>query len=122
MFARVVFAVAGLFGLGAMIPLYQQAGSPTYYGLLGTVAAWQIMFLLIAWKPAELRSAMIPAVLEKLFWCVTLFVLYSRGSLTSVDLAGGTIPHGLLGVLFAIAYFRTSRRVVAPAPAPAGPA
>lgn len=117
MFARVVFALAGLFGLGAMIPLYQQTGSPTYYALLGTVAAWQIMFLLIAWKPVELRPAMIPALLEKLFWCTTLFVLYSRGSVTSVDLASGTIPHGLLGVLFAIAYFRTSRRLIPPASA-----
>ena len=31
--------------------------------------------------------------------------------LTDVQLAGGTIPHGLLGVLFAVAYFRTSTRL-----------
>jgi hypothetical protein len=115
MFARVVFAIAGLFGLGQMIPLYQQNGSATYYALLGTVAAWQILFLLIAWKPAELRPAMIPAVLEKVFWCTALFVLYSRGSLSSTDLAIGATPNGLLGVLFALAYFRTSRRVPAAA-------
>jgi len=119
MFARVVFAIAGLFGLGQMIPLYQQAGSPTYYALLGTVGAWQIMFLLIAWKPAELRPAMVPAVLEKLFWCVTWFALYSRGSLSSTDLAVNVTPHGLLGVLFLLAYFRTSRRVPAAAAPPA---
>ncbi len=117
MFARVVFAIGGLFGLGAMIPLYYQSGSASYYALLGTVGAWQIMFLLIAWKPSELRPAMIPAVLEKLFWCITLFVLYSRGSLSSTDLAIGATPNGLLGVLFALAYFRTSRRVPAAASA-----
>ena len=117
MFARVVFAIAGLFGLGQMIPLYQQAGSPTYYALLGTVGAWQILFLLIAWKPAELRPAMIPAVLEKVFWCVTLGVLYYRGSVTATQLASNGLPHGLLGVLFAVAYFRTSRRLTqAPVP------
>ena len=115
MFARVVFAIGGLFGLGQMISWYQLAGSPTYYALLGTVGAWQILFLLIAWKPTELRPAMIPAVLEKLFWCTTLFVLYSRGSLSSTDLAVGATPNGLLGVLFALAYFRTSRRVPAAA-------
>ena len=119
MFARVVFAIGGLFGLGAMIPFYQQNGSPTYYALLGTVGAWQILFLLIAWKPSELRPAMIPAVLEKLFWCVTLLVLYSRGSLSSTDLAVLATPNGLLGVLFALAYFRTSRRLPA-APPPTG--
>jgi hypothetical protein len=116
MFARVVFAIGGLFGLGQIIPLYfSQGGSPTYYALLGTLGAWQILFLLIAWKPAELRSAMIPAVLEKLFWCVTLFVMYSRGALSSTDLAVYATPNGLLGVLFALAYFRTSRRVPAAA-------
>ena len=115
MFARVVFAIGGLFGFGQMIPLYQAAGSPTYYALLGTLGAWQILFLLIAWKPAELRPAMIPAVLEKLFWCGTLFVLYSRGSLSSTDLAVSATPNGLLGVLFALAYFRTSRRLPAAA-------
>ena len=117
MFARVVFALAGLFGLGALIPLYQQDGSFTYYGLLGTVAAWQVMFLLVAWRPAELRVAMIPSVLEKVFWCVTLGVLYYRGSVTETQLASNAIPHGLLGVLFAVAYFRTSRRLTqAPVP------
>jgi hypothetical protein len=116
MFASVVFAIGGLFGLGQMISWYQLDGSPTYYALLGTVGAWQILFLLIAWKPSELRPAMIPAVLEKLLWCVTLFVMYSRGSLSSTDLAVGATPNGLLGVLFALAYFRTSRRVPAAAP------
>jgi len=111
MFARVVFALAGLYGLGALIPLYQQASTTLDYGLLGPVVAWQVLFLLIAWRPAELRLAMIPSVLEKAFWCITLVALWSRGSATSAELAGGAIPHGLLGVLFAVAYFRTSRRV-----------
>jgi hypothetical protein len=118
MFARVVFALAGLYGLGALIPLYQQAGTTLDYGLLGAVAAWQVMFLLIAWRPAELRLAMIPCVLEKLFWCITLLVLWAHGLATSGELAGNTIPHGLLGVLFAVAYFRTSRRVTQAAPIP----
>jgi len=111
MFARVVFALGALFGLGQLIPWYQQSGSSAYYGLLGTLVAWQVMFLLIAWRPSELRVAMIPAVLEKLFWCVTLVVLYARGSLASGELAGDAVPNALLGVLFAIAYFRTSRRL-----------
>jgi hypothetical protein len=115
MFTRVVFALAGLLGLGALVPLYQEPGSFTYYGLLGAVAAWQLLFLMIAWRPAELRLAMIPAVLEKLLWVITLVVLYRRGGLTDAELAGGTIPHGLLGVLFAVAYFRTSA-VVTQAP------
>ncbi len=111
MFARIVFAIGGLLGLGAMIPLYQAAGSYTYYGLLGTVGAWQVLFLMIAWQPVQLRLAMIPAVLEKVFWTVTLLVLYGRGALTPVALASAVIPHGLLGVLYAIAFLRTSAEV-----------
>jgi hypothetical protein len=64
-----------LLGL-ALVPLYQEPGSYTYYGLL--VAAWQFLFLMIAWRPAELRLAMIPAVPEKLLWVITLVVLFMR--------------------------------------------
>jgi hypothetical protein len=110
MFTRVVFALAGLLGLGALVPAYQETGSYTYYGLLGAYAAWQLLFLIIAWRPAELRLAMIPAVLEKLLWVITLVALYLRGGLTEIELAGSTIPQGLLGVLFTVAYFRTSLR------------
>jgi hypothetical protein len=111
MFTRVVFAVAGLYGLGELIALSQLPGSFTYYGLVATLAAWQILFLMIAWRPAELRVAMIAAVCEKLFWVVTLAVLHQRGALSDRELAGNTIPHALLGVLFVVAYFRTSRHV-----------
>ena len=116
MFTRVVFAVAGIIGLGSLVPLYQQSGSPAYYALVATVAAWQVMFFMIAWRPAELRVAMIPAVLEKLFWVVSIVVIYMRGGMSQTELAGGTIPHGLLGVLFVIAYFRTTKRVTQAAP------
>ena len=118
MFARVVFALAALYGFGALIPLYQQADTALDYGPLGAVAAWQVMFLLIAWRPAELRVAMIPSVLEKAFWCITLALLWARGSATSAELAGAAIPQGLLGVLFTVAYFRTSRRVTQAPPSP----
>jgi hypothetical protein len=116
MFTRVVFALAGLLGLGELVPLYQEPGSYSYYALLGTVAAWQVLFFLIAWRPADLRLAMIPSVLAQLLWVLTLLILYGRGGLSEVQLASGAIPHGLLGVLFVIAYFRTSLRATQPRP------
>jgi hypothetical protein len=108
-FTRVVFAVAGLFGCAALVPLYRADGNPMYYGLLGAVAAWQVLFLTIAWQPVKLRLAIIPAVLEKLLWVLTFAVLYGQGQITATDLLTATSVHGLLGVLFAIAYFRTPR-------------
>ena len=67
---------------GSLFLLYQEPGSYTYYGLLGELPRWQFLFLMIAWRPAELRLAMIPAVLEELLWVITLVTLYLRGGLT----------------------------------------
>ena len=97
MFTRVVFALAGIIGLGSLVPLYQQPGSPAYYALVGTVAAWQVLFLMIAWRPAELRLAMIPAVLEKLFWVVTIIAIYMRGGPAVINHVRGNWWRGILG-------------------------
>ena len=107
MFARIVFAVAALIGLGALIPLYQAEGPQAYYALVGTVAAWPVLFLLIAWQPRRLRLAMIPAILQKLFWVSTFVGLYLREQVNGVELAGSIWLHGVLGVLFAVAFYRT---------------
>lgn len=107
MLARAVFALAALAGFGALIPLYQADGSPAYYGLVGAIAAFQVLYLLIAWQPIELRRAMLPAILEKLFWVSTFAVIYLRGQISAVDLVTQASVHGVLGVLFAAAYYRT---------------
>lgn len=109
MFARMVFTIAALIGFGALVPLYQAGGTPTYLGLIGAVAAWQVLFLMIAWQPVRLRLAMIPAALEKLFWLLTMFVLYLRDDVTAFDFVATTAGHTLLGVLFVVAFYRTPR-------------
>ena len=107
-FARVVFAVAGILGLLAMVPMYLADGSYRYYGSLGALVAWQIAFFVIASDPTRHRVMMVPATLEKLLWVGTLVVLYYRGRLTSREVLGGSIPHGILGALF-VAAFTTTR-------------
>jgi hypothetical protein len=107
-FSRVVFVVAAVFGLYACVRLYFVPGSATYYGLIATVLAWQVAFLLIAADPRRYRPMMIPAVLEKLIWVITFVVLYARGAITSAALARGIVPHGLLGLLFVAAYMLTA--------------
>jgi hypothetical protein len=107
MFARIVFAVAALIGLGTLIPLYQAEGTETYYALVGTIAAWQALFLLIAWQPRRFRLGMIPAFLEKLFWVSTFVVFYVRGTVTAIDLAGAIWLQGALAVLFVVAFYQT---------------
>jgi len=103
-FARVVFWVAGAFGIFALVPLYRAPGNATYYGLLATLVAWQAAFFVIGWNPRQYRALMIPAVLEKVLWMITLAVLSSRGQVTRVQLVSNASTHGLLGILFIIAF------------------
>lgn len=108
-FARIVFWIAGAFGILAIIPLYLMGGDTLYYGLLATLVAWQTAFFVIGMDPRRFRPLMIPAVLEKGLWILTLTVLFGKGRATATDLAGNAATHGLLGVLFVIAFFRTPR-------------
>lgn len=106
-FARVVFWVAGAFGLAVLVPLYRAPGNPTYYGFLAALVAWQVAFFIIGWSPRQFRLLMIPAVLEKVLWMATLFVFYAKGRLPGLQLLGEAATHGLLGILFVIAFFAT---------------
>jgi hypothetical protein len=106
-FARWLFWIAGAFGLAAIYPLYRVPGSPTYYGLLATLIAWQAAFFVIGSNPNRYRWMMIPAMLEKALWMVTLLVLYTKGQTTGSVLAANAATHGLLGVLFVVAFIKT---------------
>ena len=117
-FARIVFAVAGIWGIVVLTPFYwlvdvtgRRYDPPTafphfFYGFLAVALAWQIAFLVIASNPARFRALMIPAVLEKFGYVATLVVLYGHGRITPVD-AQAAIPDGLLGLLFVLAFVKT---------------
>jgi hypothetical protein len=122
-FARVVFLGAGIWGIAVLTPLYwlvdvtgrhydPPAAYPHFfYGFVGVALAWQVAFLMIGSNPARFRGLMIPAVLEKFGYVLTLAVLYFQGRITGVDVQAA-IPDGLLGVLFiaALVKTRTSER------------
>ncbi|HXY02438.1 MAG TPA: hypothetical protein VEI49_02620 [Terriglobales bacterium] len=107
-FARIAFWLAGAFGILALVPLYRAPGNAMYYGLLATLVAWQVAFFIIGWRPRQLRPLMIPAVLEKALWMATLLALLARGQVTGTQVLLNAATHGLLGVLFIVAFF-TSR-------------
>jgi hypothetical protein len=120
-FAKVVFCVAGIWGLVVITPLYFMFGvigrkdpPPVthpgfYYGFVGAALAWQIAFLMIAKDPLRLQSMMIPSVLEKFSYGIGVVVLVVQGRMHKSDLmfAGMDL---LLGVLFVFAYIRTGGR------------
>src|SRR5213083_2176477 len=117
-FARVVFLVAGIWGIAVLTPLYflvdltgRQYGPPTdypqfFYGFLSVAMAWQIAFLVIGSSPARFRPLMIPSMLEKFGHVTTLAVLYGRARISATD-AQAAAPDLLLGILFIVAFVKT---------------
>jgi len=117
-FAKVVFWVAGIWGVLVITPLYfmfdliGRKDPPAithpgfYYGFAGLGLAWQIAFLLIAREPVRLRPMMIPSMVEKFGYGITVVVMVVQGGMHGSDLvfAGTDL---MLGVLFVAAYVRT---------------
>jgi hypothetical protein len=117
-FAKIVFLIAGIWGVLILTPLYfmfnvigRQDPPPIthpafYYGFVGTGLAWQIAFLAIARAPRQLRAIMIPAVIEKFTYGIALVALYLQDRLHSSDLTFGIVDL-IFGVLFIAAFFKT---------------
>ena len=117
-FAKVVYWVAGIWGILVITPLYfmfdviGRNDPPAithpgfYYGFAGLALAWQIAFLVIARHPVRLRPMMIPSVVEKFTYCTAVIVLVMQGRTNQRDLvfAGTDLT---LGVLFVAAFVAT---------------
>jgi hypothetical protein len=117
-FAKILFWIAGVWGVLVLTPLYfmfdligRQDPPPIthpgfFYGFAGAGLAWQIVFFVIATDPARYRTLMIPSVLEKLSYVAPVVVLVLQGRMHWSDLVfvGSDL---LLAVLFTIAYFKT---------------
>src|SRR6187401_3618931 len=113
-FARLVFRIAGIWGLLIVTPLYvlydtvgRQYPPPVthpdfYYGFISVTLAWQLAFLLIATDPMRFRPLMIVAIIEKFGYLVTLGTLYVQGRLQFGQFAVVS-PDTILGVLFVAA-------------------
>ena len=118
-FARVVFTIAGIWGILIMTPLYftldaiNRAYPPPithldlYYGFIDVTLVWQIAFLIIARNPIRHRPIMLAAILEKALYVTTIVVLCLQGHLLPGQAAVVVVPDGTLGLLFVAAFFRT---------------
>jgi hypothetical protein len=120
-FARIVFLVAGIYGLLVMLPLYfmeAQTGRDYpppithpeyYYGFIGVGVAWQLAFLVISRDPLRYRPLMIPSIVEKASFGIAVAVLYLQHRVSSFMLAAA-MADSILGVLFIISWVATSNR------------
>jgi len=121
-FTKIVFIGAGLWGITVLTPLYflvdltgRRYAPPAayphfFYGFLSVAMAWQIGFFVIGWNPVRFRPLMIPAIVEKLGYILTVAVLYGQTRISSADaMAAG--PDFVLCLLF-MAAFATTRTAV----------
>jgi hypothetical protein len=120
-FARIVFIVAGLWGILLLTPLYfmfdmisaQDPPAIThpafYYGFTGVALAWQLAFFMIARDPVRLRPIMIPSILEKVGYGGAVIVLFAQGRMHPQDLAFGLVDI-FLAALFVVAFVKTKPR------------
>ena len=118
-FAKLVFLIAGIWGVVALAPLYfmeHMVGNLTppavnhpeyFYGFVGVALSFQIVFLTIATDPVHYRPIMIGGMLEKFTFVIAVVVLYALGRISWMVL-GGAAGDALLGVLFVIAYVKTA--------------
>lgn len=119
-FAKVVFWIAGIWGVLIIAPLYfifdligRQDPPPIthpafFYGFVGLALAWQFAFLFIATDPARYRPLMLPSMFEKFSYGIAVVVLVLQGRTRSSDLVFAATDL-LLGVLFVLAYLKTPR-------------
>ena len=117
-FAKLVFWIAAIWGVLIITPLYfmfdligRNDPPPVthpgfFYGFVGAALAWQIVFFLIARDPLRHRPLMIPSVIEKFTYGVTVGLLVMQERMHPADMIFGGIDL-LLGILFVVAYFNT---------------
>ena len=118
LFARLVFTIAAMFGLLIIPPMFFLEGRigrdyppeithpEYYYGFVGAVFAWQLVYALVAWDPLRYRPLMLLGALCKLSFATATFILVALGRapwgpamIVSVDV--------ILAALFIVAFRKT---------------
>jgi len=117
-FARIVFLIAGVYGLLALVPLYfmeNQTGRDYpppithpeyYYGFIGVGVAWQLVFLVVSRDPVRYRPAMLPGALEKIGFGAAGVALWLQGRADLQMLSFGCVDLAF-AALFLLAFART---------------
>lgn len=121
-FAKLVFLVAGIYGLIVLLPQYffeARTGHDYpppithpeyYYGFIGLAVVWQIVFLILSRDPVRYRLLIIPAILEKACFAIPAVILLLQHRIP-IPVFGFAMVDALLGVLFLIAYVKTREAI-----------
>ena len=118
-FAKIVFFVAGIYGLLILSPIYfmeSKIGRETppaithpeyFYGFLGVGLAWQVLFLVLATDPVRYRTMILPSILEKVAYGMALMVLFLQRRIALSAFAIGSVDW-IFAFLFLVAYYKTN--------------
>ena len=120
-FARVIYAIAAIYGILVLTPLYfllDRVNTDTppavthlefYYGFAGMALLWQFIFLLIAKDPIRYRPVMVLTFLGKIAYTVPVLILYSRGEVHASTMHLSLVDP-IFGILFVAAYLKTPKK------------
>lgn len=118
-FAKVVFSVAGIWGILVTLPLYfmydyiGRQSPPAinhpefYYGFAGVTLTWQAVFLLIARNPARYRVMIIPSIFEKFSYVIANLVLFANRRMSASQALPSTTDL-VLALFFIAAFLKTT--------------
>lgn len=121
-FAKIVFWIAGIYGVLVITPLYflfdtigKQDPPPIthpgfFYGFTGVALAWQIAFFVIATDPVRFRPMMIPSIIGKLTYGCAVIVLFLQQRMRAPDLGLGCVDL-LFAALFLAAFSKAKSPV-----------
>jgi hypothetical protein len=113
--ARRLFLVAGIYGLAVLTPMFflenviGEYDPPSithaefYYGFVCAAFAWQIVYLMMWRDPIRLRPMLVPAIMAKTGFGISVIVLFARGRLAARNVVLPSIDL-VLAALFVWAY------------------
>ena len=117
-FSRNVFLIGGIYGLLVVTPQYCMESwvggkfpppvthPEYYYGFVGAIVVWHLLFLVISRDPVRYRAMMPVAALEKLAFGSPILVLYFQDR-AALALVGAAIIDLIFGALFLLSYWKT---------------
>lgn len=116
--ARWIFAIAAIWGIAIVAPLYfleawiganmppAIARPELFYGFVGAVLVYQLLYALIATDPIRYRPVMLIGVLAKLSFFIACLMLFIQGRISDQVMAS-VVPDLILACLFVFAWTRT---------------
>ncbi len=120
-FARRLFLAAGIYGVAIVTPMFfleTEMGEryppaithpEWYYGFVSVTLAWQIVYLMMWRDPLRFRPMLIPAIVGKAGFAISVIVLFAQQRLEAAHVWWASIDL-IMAALFAWAFVALGRK------------